>query len=178
MSSILDAYQQQQPQLQYPTGDSDYIYGYNPNEFTLSPQYAEQADPIGSSLVQNYSNSQTGLDYPSISNTTGGGEPMPLSQMIQMKQLDIADTNAKTFADLLKAKLDWQNSWQNQYLKPVSMAIGALTSLGNVYLGYKQYGIAKEQLGLAKEKWNMTKDELNRISKLRTTLTNKYMGKQ
>jgi hypothetical protein len=84
--------------------------------------------------------------------------------------------NLKLLDRTLTDQENWQNSWQNQYLKPAMMGIQGLTTLGNLWLGFKQYGIAKKQLGMAQEQWNMTKQELNRIRTLRDHLTQSYMN--
>jgi len=66
-------------------------------------------------------------------------------------------------------------SWQHQYLQPVSQAVGALSSLAGIYLGFKQYGIAKQQLAMAQDQWNTTKNEMNRINNVRQKLTASYI---
>jgi len=61
-------------------------------------------------------------------------------------------------------------------LKGVSLGINTLASLGSLWLGFKNYSLAKKQLGIAKEQWNQTKQELNRIKTLREHLTQEYMN--
>jgi len=69
-----------------------------------------------------------------------------------------------------------ETSFTNEFLKPVMQGINGIATLGNLWLGFKNYGMAKKQLGLAQQQWNQTKDELNRIKTLRTKLTNSYMN--
>ena len=76
----------------------------------------------------------------------------------------------------MQNQIDQSNSFTNKYLKPTLQGANTVATLGNLWLGFKNYGIAKKQLGLAKEQWNQTKEELNRIKTLRTQLTNSYMN--
>jgi len=69
-----------------------------------------------------------------------------------------------------------QNSFENKYLKPLSTGISTLGTLGSLWLGFKQYGLMKDQLGMAKEQWNRTKQELDRIQAVRKKLTDSYMN--
>jgi len=72
--------------------------------------------------------------------------------------------------------LNNQNSFTNQYLKPALGAMQSLGTLGSLWLGFQQYGIAKKQLGLAKEQWDKTKEELDRIKAVRQKITDSYMN--
>ncbi len=69
-----------------------------------------------------------------------------------------------------------QNSFENKYLKPLNTGISTLGTLGSLYLGFKQYGLAKKQLGIAEEQWKRTKQELDRIQNVRKKLTDSYMN--
>ncbi len=55
-----------------------------------------------------------------------------------------------------------------------------LSGLGNLYLGFNQYGLAKDLLGdqmdMAKERWAMTKDELDRLKRVRSGINRQYAG--
>jgi len=68
------------------------------------------------------------------------------------------------------------NNFMNNYLKPLNYGISTLGTLGSLWLGFKQYGLAKQQLGIAKEQWSKTKEELNRIKSVRERLTDSYMN--
>ena len=130
------------------------VFNQQPSVSELSNNYwNSQINPTDNSALVQYTNP----DFGSLRNDYMNAEINHLNNMDNI---------------LLKQ----ENSWQNQYLKPASQALSALSSLGNLFLGYKQYGLAKQQMGLAKEKWNMTKDELNRIKGLRSKLTKQYMG--
>jgi Lon protease-like protein len=93
------------------------------------------------------------------------------------KQYTLSQINKQNqqLLDLRKQGLEEQQ-WTDKWIKTPSMIVGGLSTLGNLWLGLKQYGIAKKQLGLAKEQWNMTKQELNRIRTLRDHLTQSYMN--
>lgn len=77
---------------------------------------------------------------------------------------------------LAMQKANQEPAWVNDYLKPAGYAINGLSSLGSLWLGFKNYGLAKKQLGMAQEQWNQTKQELSRINALRTKLTNSYVN--
>lgn len=64
----------------------------------------------------------------------------------------------------------------NPYISAGSKFVTGISSLGSLYLGFKQLDMAKDALSIAKEKWAMTKDELNRIKQTRDRLTKSYMG--
>ena len=143
------------------------------NNYTDSmyPQYTSvfNQQPSVSELSNNYWNSQI--------------NPTDNSALVQYTNPDFgslrndymnAEINHLNLLDKLVS--NQQSSFANTYLKPAGQIMDIASSLGNLFLGYKQYGLAKQQMGLAKEKWNMTKDELNRIKKLRSALTKQYMG--
>lgn len=62
------------------------------------------------------------------------------------------------------------------YIMPAAQAFGALSSLGNMYLGFQNLGLQKQQLGIAKEQWAMTKEEMARIAANRKAITEKYFA--
>lgn len=72
--------------------------------------------------------------------------------------------------------LNNQNSFVNNYLKPGLGILQGLGTLGSLWLGFKQYDVAKDQLGLAKEQWAKTKEELDRIKSVRQRITDSYMN--
>ena len=55
-----------------------------------------------------------------------------------------------------------------------------IAGLGNLALGFNQYGLAKDilgsQLGMAEEQWQYTKEELDRLRNTRDRLNSSYMG--
>jgi hypothetical protein len=57
---------------------------------------------------------------------------------------------------------------------------GVLGGLGQLYLGFQQYGLLEdvlnENLDMAKEKWGYTKDELERIKRVRNTNDQRFMS--
>jgi len=99
-----------------------------------------------------------------------------ISRLYDLQRYDSMNQNLNLQKQLFNQNSDYLNGWQHQYLEPASKIMGVASSLGNLFLGFKQYGLAKEQMGLAREKWSMTKDELNRIKGLRSKLTKQYMG--
>jgi len=62
------------------------------------------------------------------------------------------------------------------YIKGFGDIASGLGSLANIYAGFQQLGIAKDQLNMAKEQWATTKDEINRIRNVRNTLNTNYMA--
>jgi len=72
--------------------------------------------------------------------------------------------------------LNNQNSFVNNYIKPGLGILQGLGTLGSLWLGFKQYDVAKDQLGLAKEQWAKTKEELDRIKSVRQRITDSYMN--
>ena len=129
-----------------PTGD--------PNAFYLTKQGALLSQLFGTT---NPYTVNTLANDPTITNS-------PLTNYYKLMNRQITDEEQQ------------QNSWQNQYLKPGMELLSGLSTLGNMWLGMKQYGIAKKQLGMAEDQWNMTKNELGRIRTLRDHLTQSYMN--
>lgn len=88
-------------------------------------------------------------------------------------QFDKTNTLLSNLLDLQKAE---QNSFYNKYMKPISSGVTSLATLGSLWLGFRNYSLAKKQLSMAREQWNMTRDELNRIRSAREKLTKSYFG--
>ena len=109
-------------------------------------------------------------------NDVGNIDNNGVSSLLNLKKLDLMDKELGMQNKLLDQRNKYFGGWQYKYLRPAGQIMDIASSLGNLFLGYKQYGLAKQQMGLAKEKWNMTKDELNRIKNLRSALTKQYMG--
>jgi len=82
----------------------------------------------------------------------------------------------KLMSDMYNKQLLEQNSFTNKFLKPLNIGVSTLGTLGSLYLGFKQYGLMKDQLGMAKEQWSRTKQELDRIQAVRKKLTDSYMN--
>jgi len=60
--------------------------------------------------------------------------------------------------------------------KNVLFGFNTLATLGNIWMGFKNYKLAKNQLALAQDQWNTTKQELNHIRTLRDKLTKEYIN--
>ena len=65
----------------------------------------------------------------------------------------------------------------NTYVGNFAKIATGLNSLAGMFLGFKNYQLAKKQVSLANEQWQRTKEELDRIRKVRNKLTAKYMSK-
>jgi len=59
----------------------------------------------------------------------------------------------------------------------VGKIMGGVSSLANIYLGFKALGLAKEELGIKKDQWAQAKQELNHMRATRKRLTSSYMGR-
>jgi len=104
------------------------------------------------------------VDNNMIKNNTGYIEPQ-------------VDYTMKTLSN--QSYVQNQQTMQNfteQYLKPLNYGISTLGTLGSLYLGFKNYGLAKDQLSLAKDQWSKTKEELDRIKSLREKITSEWKG--
>ena len=86
------------------------------------------------------------------------------------------DPTYNLLSKMYENQLAEQNSFTNKYLKPLNLGISTLSTLGGLYLGFKQYGLMKKQLGIAEEQWKRTKRELDRIQNVRKKLTDSYMN--
>jgi hypothetical protein len=97
-------------------------------------------------------------------------------------KLSLADwtavNNYKNTLKLTNSILEKNDSWTTKYLEPFAKGVDAFATLGNLFLGFKQYGIAKQQLGIAKEQWKYTKEELERIRKVREKANKKFLGEE
>ena len=52
-----------------------------------------------------------------------------------------------------------------------------VSSLANVYLGFQNLDIAKDQLGILKDQWKMSKQELQYMQGSRERISAQYMGR-
>jgi len=65
----------------------------------------------------------------------------------------------------------------NKSMGSVGKIMGGVSSLANIYLGFKALGLAKEELGIKKDQWAQAKQELNHMRATRKRLTASYMGR-
>jgi len=118
---------------------------------------------------------------------------MSLTNLWQMPnqnavQTDILQGNRSLGNTWLNALTNLGNSLLNQpkpqtnpyisYTSNFANIMTGLSSLSDVWLGFKNYQIAKKQMSLAQEQADRTRQELERIRKVRNRLTAKYMGKE
>lgn len=59
----------------------------------------------------------------------------------------------------------------NQGFATVSAGIQGISSLANIYAGFKQLDIANEELDLKKQKFKQATNELNRVRRVTSRLT-------
>jgi hypothetical protein len=72
---------------------------------------------------------------------------------------------------------DYQNSFMGKaspYVKGFANIASGVSSLANIYLGLKQYKLAKEQLGITREQWAETKKEAESIRRTRRRIAQQY----
>ena len=122
-----------------------------------------------------YDNVSSGLG--SIKNTiwpTTEYKPLPIIQEGASPEeisRGLANAQITTFNNLNKPGLlgltrsDWGNFGQ---------LTSGLASLANIYSGFKQLDLMKDQLGIAKDQWATTKEELARVRKVRDRLNKQY----
>ena len=104
----------------------------------------------------------------------GGIKPLTAYGSSAVDQ-SIADVNNYNIA---KDKA-YQDSFMGQaspYIKGASGIASTVGSLANIYVGFKQLDIQKEQLAMAKDQWAEQKKELNHIRGVRTKLNAQYMA--
>jgi len=149
----------------------DEANGYIPNQysskdnalFTLKYGY-EQQNPLLSNWIDKNALITTNNNETYGINPVVNASPQTLGNVLLAHNIYEMDKN------------NTEPTWVNGYLKPAMYGVSALSTLGNLWLGFKNYSVAKKQLGLAEDQWNQTKQELNRIRALRTKLTNSYMN--
>jgi len=93
------------------------------------------------------------------------------------------NNSVKGSEDIAKQIMDHnQKYWDSPmgkaepYLKGANSIASTFGSLANIYLGFQQMGIMKEQLGMAKEQWAEQKKELNHVRGVRKRLSAAYMA--
>jgi len=93
--------------------------------------------------------------------------------------------NELTLANFKKLDYDLSNympdentnyNFNIEPFKQLNFGINSFATLGNLFLGFKKYNLAKDQLKLAKQQWNITLDEINRIKNVRDRITKEYLG--
>jgi len=91
----------------------------------------------------------------------------------------IGEATAKGLEYANQKQLDWDNSLigkASPYIGAASGIASTMGSLANIYLGFQQMGIMKEQLGMAREQWAEQKQELQHVRGVRKRLTSQYMS--
>lgn len=95
-----------------------------------------------------------------------------ISPTSSLAQLSIDTQNR--YNDLLQQQID-SNSFGfdnfSQGFKTVGVGVQGLSSLANIYAGFKQLDLAQEELGLKKEQFKQATNELNRIKNVTSRLT-------
>ena len=87
--------------------------------------------------------------------------------------------------DLGGTNVATQQSWfgdsfgsLDKTLGTIGKGMGAVSSIANVYLGFKALGLAEDELNIKKDQWAMAKQELKHMQATRKRLTASYMGRK
>ncbi len=141
------------------------------------------SDPAGYRDAVNSADAATQLKYLENQEALGWDAPEVTSEL---SNNDVAMNNLiTTNADQVNANnalnADKMNSWWTQNagtISGITSGIQGLSSIGNMYLGFKQLGLMEDQVDIAKDQWSETKKELARIKGVRSTLNAEYSGTQ
>ncbi len=110
--------------------------------------------------------------YPATAGSTMAGSTMAYNPAASPDAKQYYTSQSK-YLDALTGSL---NDPFRQGVQTASMIGQGLGSLANIYFGFQNLGIAKDQLDISKEQWAMTKDEINRIKDVRKKLSSSYMA--
>jgi len=110
--------------------------------------------------------SQTNMQSPgSVTNGTGLNTAVNQSETLAKYMVD----KDKAYSATLMGKAE-------PYLKGANSIASTFGSLANIYLGFQQMGIMKDQLSMAKEQWAEQKQELAHVRGVRKRLSASYMA--
>lgn len=85
-------------------------------------------------------------------------------------------------ADAMESALADKNSMfgaggkMDTFMGNAGKVIGGVSSLANIYLGFKQLDMAKQELGIKKDQWAMAKGELKHMQDTRKRIGQSYTG--
>ena len=106
-------------------------------------------------------------------------QPGFLNDQLKIKQLGLMNTQQKN-ADLANQmytdKINSPMYKAMPYFQGFGLATQGLGSLANIYSGFQQLKLAREQTDMARDQWNETKNEIARIKKVRDNLNTSYMS--
>ena len=133
--------------------------------------YTQPTQTIGSSSY-GFNDIFTDIQYPTgptMASAQAAGLPMDDATEAGIRK----DNSMTKYLDTLETNL---NDPFRQGVQTASMIGQGLGSLANIYFGFQNLGIAKDQLDISKEQWAMTKEEINRIKDVRNKLSSSYMA--
>ncbi len=171
----------QTPQtLQQSTITDDTFSGiYQPNirvgMQTVSP--TANTDVLGNDTTTGYDWGNPQLPPPSTTMTSTPAAPTTLANKESIASY--TDQAAKTLEANRIKQQNYDASIVGQaspYIKAGTSIAQGVGSLANIYLGFQQLGIQKEQMSMAKEQWAETKQELARVKKSRVAVSNAYFS--
>ena len=110
----------------------------------------------------------------SIGDFFTGDQPQK-KQSMDMSGMSVQDQALYTQTQYTKGLMDQQNSAWTQGMNKFSQGVQGLSTLANVYLGFKQMGIAEDQLDMAKETHAAARKEREHVGKMRKRITASYM---
>lgn len=117
--------------------------------------------------VNNVQNSTLGTMASPTSITNGTGADRYYDTMSKIAEKADARLDAHYDSPIGKAE---------PYIKGAAGVASTVASLANIYLGFQQVGIMKDQLKMAKEQWAEQKQELAHVRGVRKRLNASYMA--
>ena len=143
---------------------------YSPEVIDLQANAASEFAPGGASIGY-LSDDPTAMNVPNQLNLGALAKKFDLPSEVQARFMDGSYTDADMA--LFNGKIDGNNtSWfSGDNLKTAATGINALTALGNSYLAFKSYGLAKDQFNF--QKGLAEKNMANSIKNYNTELAHK-----
>lgn len=131
-----------------------------------------QFNPIGGNSQTYNNNDVLSSSLVNANNTLGGFDPNVSNSGL--------DNAYQAQADTMNQNLENQNStWGkggnvDQGLGMAGKVIGGISSLANIYLGFQNLGMAKDELKIKKDQWKESKAELNHMRATRARIGQSY----
>jgi len=124
-------------------------------------------DPVNLPGLSQLLNTNANVSYPSLNNETTRLLNDSIRSSTKARDYDLA--KAKAFDESFLGKA-------SPYISGFSNIASGLGSLANIYTGFQQLDMMKDEIDIAKQKWATTQQEIARIQGVRDKLSADYMA--
>jgi len=96
----------------------------------------------------------------------------PNSNVVEIPGYGEATTEQITSALQTQSRYGFDNATQT--VNTISAGVGAVSSLANIYLGFKNIDLAEEELALKKDQYKTAKEEFARVQRVKSQINLRF----